>query len=394
MPTLSEEELYARPRTLEELLPALGMTTVPPEKRAEQGQKTLMEIASMLPVLGNAMSAYDATETGESAWNNLAAGNYKAGAIDAGLTGLNAIGAVLGLPIGKTVKEVAKAGKDTVNVFVPAVDDSMADLARELRANPRKLPDGRREPPAKNSTVLKKTGKLFNAEGRLMEEIPDTGMEITEALVRPGMQTDVGRLAKHPELFDQFPHLKGTKVQFADLLEDGTPLASSMTKRDGSFLMSTNRANTKGDLAKLLQYQISNEAGYAPAVRHSLGDAYAGLASSAERASTAAAGSPSNVADIAAYLDRVTGAKNTLDSMLAKGMPTKAEQAFGRMNAGNLLARSARNRATATPHSLQTNPYPFTDFERYLPLVPEGLTPEQTREFIANWRALGSGRGK
>ena len=381
--SMSEEELYRQPTSLEALLPALGATTVPKAQQGAQQLDNLVTLLGITPVIGNAISAYDATQTGQSAANAFASGDTRGGLIDTGLTGLNAVAAVLGLPVGNAAKQVAKAGKDTVSVFLPAVDDALSDTARELR-----------NASAKNATVLKKTGRMFSPEGRVLEEIPDNNMQVVQELLRPGMQTDLGRLVKHPELFDQMPALKRTPVEIAKQTPGEVPLMSSYTKKDGTFLLPAGRENVKGDLAKLIQYKISEQAGMSPAVRHSLSDIYERLASSAEKAAGAAPGGPSDLEALTKYLETVRSGKSMVDDFVSRGMPTKAEQAFGTISAGNVLAKRARNRANATDHSLRTNSYPLVGMESMLPLMPENLTPEQAREFIANWRKFGSGRGR
>ncbi len=389
MPSISEEELYARPRTLEDLLPALGMTTVPLEKRAEQGQKTLMEIASMLPVVGNAISAYDATETGGNAWNNLAAGNYKAGAIDAGLTGLNAIGAVLGLPIGKTAKEVAKAGKDTANVFVPAVMDATSDRAKDMRLSGKSPRD-----------IWAETGRFFGPEGRLRENISDAGMAFKPGL-EPYTTQSLGDVISHPELFDQFPTLAKSRVALKGPLRDRVGDAARTTA-DGTFELPLNAS--KGDVAKLLQYTIADQHGFSPALRHGTDKLRAQLAGTIERAAGANHETPKDLAALAAYIERINSTGSNFEDLLTRQGMSAAEKRTQQRIAGNADAKRVRYMANTEgaesvyPYGTSPNFWPKAQKQRpqpwdsIVPIIPENLDSEGVRQFLARWHTYGSGR--
>lgn len=384
MPSMSEEELFSRPLTMEELIPMLGATTVPPERREQQGIETALAVLGMLPVIGNAMSAYDATETGESAWNNLAAGNYRTGAIDAGLTGLNAAGAVLGLPFGKAAGRVAKAGKDTANVFIPAVDDAATDAARELRAGH-----------AKPSTIHRKTGRVIVPEGKFLEEISDRPMTLNAERIKPGHTMLLSKLADHPELFDHFPQYRDTPVEFGRHIPGKPSLAVASTKPDGTMLLPVNN-EVKGNLAKLLQYDLNNKHGLAGSVRHAYAGGREAFAKSAESAAKMPVEAPGDLRAMAAYLEAVNSVKAKSDMFMNKGMTEKAARIFGDVSAGNALAHRAKVRANATEHSLKSQPHIYGDknFEELVPLIPEGASPAQVQDFLRSWHTLGAGVGR
>ena len=377
--SVSEDDVYFGGSPIDRLKTELKHSPRVSEQQAAQNRKASgRAVLESLPVVGNVMAAGDAMDMGQAAIDDFKRGDY-AGAFKKKVASKAfGLAALIGLPVGKTAANVVKGASSRAGVFVPATDDAAADTARELRS------EG-----AKNSTVFKKTGKVFNPEGTLMEEIPDSGMEVRQALVQPGMQTDVGRLIKHPELFEQFPHLKNVPVQIAKQEPGGSPLMSSLTKRDGTFVFPA-KENIRGDVAKLLQYQISDESKFAPAVRHSLHEIYSRLAGSAERAASAAPGGTGDIRALVSYLNMLQSGKGMVDDLVARGTPGKAEQAFGSVSAGNVLAKKASHRANAPAHQLAV--YPFPDFERTLPLVSEKLAPEQVRQMLLDWRQFGAGR--
>lgn len=386
---MTEEELLRSLSPLDDV-PNLGATTVPKAKRGEQQRENAMTGLSVLPVIGNAISAYDATQTGGAAYDAFAAGDTKGGAINAGLTGLNAVGALLGLPVGKTAKAAAKSGKDSVNVFVPAVDDAATDRARDMRASGKT-----------NAEVWKDTGRIFGAEGTPREVLSDSAMKIDTSKIRRGYDVPLGDVVQHPELFDYMPSLRSQKITQAGAKPDGEPLRTARTNLQGVMeLPLTNKANN--DLAKLLQYKIADDAGLPPAMRHDVGGMRRDLADTASKAASARYETPQDLEAVAAYLNKITGLRGALDQ--SEGSKFGSSLVTSR-SSGNVDAKHASQLAPFTADELRAA-YPYTRnrqkggvdrpaaFENLLPLLRPDATPEQVQATLRNWYQFGSGKDR
>lgn len=91
--------------------------TVTPEQASANRWTTGKDALSVTPIIGQAMSAYDAGQGAGQAYDAFSQGEVKKGLLASALTALSGIGAVTGLPFGRMAGNAAKAGKDTASAF-------------------------------------------------------------------------------------------------------------------------------------------------------------------------------------------------------------------------------------------------------------------------------------
>jgi hypothetical protein len=134
--SMSEDEVYFGYNPIDDLRRNVNVGSFTPEQARQNRLSTGYEVLGFIPGPGNVISAHDAYTSGQSARNALAEGNYRGAAVDTALAGLSALGAVLGLPVGKYAKRAAEAGRNTLFSGVRGgVDDlPMDDASRLARA--------------------------------------------------------------------------------------------------------------------------------------------------------------------------------------------------------------------------------------------------------------------
>lgn len=125
--SVSEDEVQFGVNPIDELRRTVNTRSFTPEQAAENRQKSLWEALSVIPGPGNVISAKDAYNSAGDASNAYQAGDYKGAAIHGGLSGVSALGAVLGLPFGKHMKRAADAGADSLYA-IPAWHGSPHDF--------------------------------------------------------------------------------------------------------------------------------------------------------------------------------------------------------------------------------------------------------------------------
>lgn len=125
--SVSEDEVQFGGNPIDELRRTVNTRAFTPEQAAENRQKSLWEALSVIPGPGNVISAQDAYNSAGDASNAYQAGDYKGAAIHGGLSGVSALGAVLGLPFGKHMKRAADAGADSL-FAIPAWHGSPHDF--------------------------------------------------------------------------------------------------------------------------------------------------------------------------------------------------------------------------------------------------------------------------
>lgn len=394
--SVSEEDLYRGTGSpidrLKSELTARNIARVSPERAAENRTASRTEALGMLPVVGNVMAGKDAYDIGREAVDDFRSGNYSDAMKKKILSKLFATAAMLGLPTSRTAGQVARGASSRANVFVPATDDAGADLAREMRA------EGRG-----NQEIWKESGKFYGPEGTLREMISDRPMTmkmrnpVPDQNVTHRLEDVIG----HPELFEQFPELRGHPVRFKPATSDRY-LNSARTDPRGDFEVPTDVAPS--DFAKLLQYEIARRSGYSPAARHGVEQYRGELAGTLERAARGAYKTPADLDALAAYTNRIQDERGVLDALIAQKGAKGALQATNRV-AGNADARRVQHMSTQ-PGSENVYPYGTGEFwprkernraisfENTFPLIPPRSSPEQAREFLLNWRTLGSGAAK
>ena len=111
--------------------------TVSPEQRAKNLRQTGEEALGVLPVIGNAIAARDAYTGAGEAYDAFSQGDYKRGGIAGLMAAMSGVGAVTGLPVGKTAASVAKDGSRTLNIFAgpTAKTADKAALAKQVAQN-------------------------------------------------------------------------------------------------------------------------------------------------------------------------------------------------------------------------------------------------------------------
>jgi len=388
--TVSEDDVEFRGDPLAELARTVNTQSTPKGQEGEAKRENLEALLSILPVVGNVISGRDMFDSAGATSEALLAGDKKGAAINAGLTGLNAAGAVLGLPFGKAAKQAAKAGKDSVNVFVPATDDSLADLAREMR-----------EGGSRNLEVHKETGKFFGPEGVLKEEIPDykAKMKITP---EPHTSTKVRDTIEHPELFEQFPELGDLRIDWKAPSANRMQNAARTKDNIGGLEIVSNTPKPISDISKLLQYVISAREGFSPAFRHGEANIRSDLLGTLDRANKSGLTSPKDLEALTAYSERVKRDLGLLDDVTDQYRQNKV---VGR-NAGNVEAKQVLERATMegtdkffpyatgkrVPYKAQQASARTAGYQQILPLIPQNATQAQAQNLVRDWYTLGSGR--
>ena len=385
--SVSENEVELGGSPIDRIKRELKFTPRVSEAQAAENRAASRDAAlSSLPVVGNIMAARDAYGSGKQAAEDFKAGRYGDFIKNRIISKATALSAMLGLPVGRTAANAVRGASSRTNVFVPSVQDDVYDRVHEQRRLG-----------MKNHSVANRTGRVFSAEGKLLEEIPDRTMQVNKELIAPGAKMQLGDLIQHPELFEHYPHLRNIPVEFTPVGVDGKPFRGGLTRADGSFLLSSNVEDQRGDVAKLLQHVISAESGMSPGVRHSLADVYGNIEGSAALARQGRYRKPSDVDAVNAYLQQLGDAKGSVDGLVGQGLIAKATDRFGRRSAGNVLAKRVQARVTMPEQAIPFNRYPFggedVDFAKQIPLLRREMTPDQIREAIVNYKDFGAGKG-
>lgn len=346
------------------------------------------DLLSIVPGPGNIISAADAAGAAVGAKDEASAGNYGRAALRGGEAALSALGAVAGVPFGRLAKNAAQGASSRTNVFVPAGDSPKASMAKAWR-----------EHGVPNEDIHRGTGLAYDPGGNLRREIIDFPMKVDLSKARPGTIFQLGDVVDHPELFKTRPELRHQPVQITTYRDKITGKGSSATDPEtGVFMLSTaDGGNIKGDLAKMLQYRISDDAGFPAALRHR--DQGAHL----DQAMKLAAGSGSpHAAEYVSMLDRAK--QKYFADVAAKGRQSAGAE-LQSQSAGNLESRHVKARATE-PGDI-SGVYPWTRNPDYMrtvghqkparfgdvfPLPPESITkPSAMADFLERWKKYGSG---
>lgn len=358
-----------------------------PEQIAANKATTANDLASVTPVLGNAMSA-------ESAAQNYAdmakADNWWDAAKSGAFGALDTAGAVTGLPWGKAARQAAKGGSSRASMFVPVEEDDVANTARLMR-----------EKGAKNADVHKETGLVFGPDGTMREFVPNKKLDIDWSY-KPGDVTTVGAMFNHPELFKREPWIQNRVVKVTDAVEQKPgQMPRGVSRTDpttGDFLFSTMGGDPYADAAKLLQYDVNDRYGFSPAGRHGLQNNLADM----NAAQLGAMGADAPLHMKRAYADSLDKVKrDVVEGGIARGdrYPHMDKQ-IGARTAGSTDAKVVR---ASTTHDIgypyaQNSPWlkggwSMPSFGEMLVLPPKGMTPEDWAQFIPDWYRYGSGKG-
>lgn len=377
-------------------------------ERTKNKEQNLYDALSIVPVVGNAIAGYEAGKAGGQAYQDFSEGDNVSGAINTGMAGLNTLGAVLGLPVGKAAKAAAKDASRRTNVFVPADDDPWAEAAQTMYEN---LPKNYSRPDKANKAVFRDLDLFYGPDGRLRKEISDADMRTTAARFRAGDEAPLEDVISHPELFNAMPDLRGTPVRFTDERANNGARIARMTP-EGGYEMSAGGQPVfnRMQLAKLNQYNIADQAGFTPASR-------IGADSKMEDIDAAIANVRQAMDDeivppgsAQAYLDSLIKHKKLAtqaligkpgSSKLLKEagfdndyMPTPfdrkkaAKDYLYRKNAGNQEVTTVKDR-----HKKKGGyPYDGVPLADTLVLPPRGVIGADLADFLTNWRTYGAGR--
>jgi hypothetical protein len=186
---------------LRESIEMHGAADVSPEKRAENLKTTAYDVASSLPVVGNAISGKEAVESGRRAIDAGRSGNLKRALVEAGLTGLNTAGAVMGLPWGRGASQAAQDGASTARIFAGPTAKT-ADHAALARAQEMAAAG------ADRADIWRDTGWFAGPDGKWRFEIDDSGARLT-GTVGPTLD----KTLEHRALYDAYPDLRNVEAE-------------------------------------------------------------------------------------------------------------------------------------------------------------------------------------
>jgi hypothetical protein len=370
----------------------------PPTEPADETRLgNIHELAGMLPVTGNAMAAADAYGAGQEAVAALKARRWKDAALSGGEAALGAAGALSPLPWGRSAGRAAKAGKDAVNVMIPAGPGAERQ-AHQLR-------DIGRDP----DRIYRETqGLILGPEGSVRKEISDAKLAMNRHY-EPGDVVPLSQAIDHPRLFAAQPQLRDRPLFITDEVDSrSAPVAR--TTDTGAFVLNP-KANVRAALAKMLQYEIGKDAGFAAPLRHGEKAFEAGIESARGRADALDLADPKMRQMVDAYLDDLMqhreqyGLHKELSQFAGpRGKMSDAAARATAKNAGNLDAATVAARSPLEAQGLREK-WPYARYQgkattrqpawgESLVLPPPEMEGEELAEFIRRWGTYGAGRGK
>lgn len=159
--------------------------------------KTGAAILGSLPVIGNAMSAYDAWRGGQAAVEAARAGDIRGTALNATATGLSALGALSPLPWSRRAGQMVEGAGSTARIFAgpsaKTADHVKLTQAEEMR-NAGVAPE----------EIWRETGWFWGHDGKPRFEIDDSGATVDRSAIGPEVRP-LGEVLHHPELYAAYP---------------------------------------------------------------------------------------------------------------------------------------------------------------------------------------------
>lgn len=371
------------------------------KEATEARSKNMQAVLEMLPVSGNYLAGEAAVDDFGRARENFKDLELHKAAGNAALGGLNAVGAVVGMPWGAAAGKAAKGAASRLNTFVPVEEGKLSELARDMR-----------ERGASNEEVFRHSGLFFGPDGTMRRTIPDRMRMDTN--YKPGDKTTVGALVDHPRLFREMPELQNRVVNVTDDLDR---YAAQMGRRKGvvntdpvtdEWNMSVAGGNPYADIAKLLQYDITKKVGFSQAGRHRYDDQLQDINTAQLRASMADA-DPAAVSAYVKHLEdekgRVIGNKSGVAPGRGQRKQKDMSMDFMNRNAGSTDAKIVRGQVydkgseRVYPYATQNAPwigggYVAPGFENLTVLPPTKMTKEDWTMFLEDWHRFGSGKGR
>lgn len=166
------------------------------EPSSEKRAATVRDIASVLPVIGNAMAVGDTYAAGRDAMRAAREGRYRDAAVDTGIAGVSALGALSPVPWGRAAGQAAAEGATTARIFAGpgarTADHEALRRAEEMRWQGRS-PD----------EIWRETGWAWDeARDQPYFEISDDATRLM-----PGQAQTVGQAIDHPALKAAYPDI-------------------------------------------------------------------------------------------------------------------------------------------------------------------------------------------
>lgn len=190
-------ELAAKPREM----------TV--DERWRNYATTGADVAGSLPVIGNVMSAYDAYQGGKGAVDAAQAGDVRGAALNTGVAGLGALGAVSGIPWSRAAGEVARDARSTARMFA-GPKAKTADLKALAKAEKMRAAGAGRD------EIWKKTGWSWRKDGSPYFEIDDSKATFDfENLIDESRRLD--DVLKHDEFYKAYPESREVLIVSAPI---------------------------------------------------------------------------------------------------------------------------------------------------------------------------------
>lgn len=364
------------------------------DEKRKNASETIEAGLGMTPVIGNAMSAEDAYDSGSLASDAFREGNTRAGLMHSALAALSGVGAVTGLPIGKAAKGAARGASSRAGVFVPAWDDVQIKDVLSRRMDDQPLRD-----------IYRDTGAFIDPGGKVLREIPDAGMTPGMGNFKPGDTATLGEYVDHP-IFDVRPQYRDIATHFTDKRDSPLRGLSPVyrTTPAGDFEISLAPGDPRKGVAKLLQYQIAKDENLPAAMRHEV-DIPETMRKATMDFKSVTPGGIKDLDALAAYVDKMTMMRDEMMGNLKMADPKRVAKVKANTyesNAGNVNARAVAGRA-AFEDAPNYYPYqrrvPYINRSRALPeyqdiwtIPPEGSSADDLMEFLRNWRQFGSGR--
>ncbi len=381
-----------------------GKKTYSPAEAKQNIARTLEGAARTMPILGNALSVRDIAEAKGEAQRFREQG-FDQNADRQDRLALAAVpGAVLPAMSGAASAEGAAS---RAGVFVPAGEktvERVREMASRIAAGERTSIGSGRFPPSERGFV--------SPEGIVKSEISDLPMTMQPRRFAPGDKAPLGDVVEHPELFDRYKVLKDAPVQFGQPTGRSDPVArtfgDTMELAPRSYDSRTNPDWMRRNIAKLLQYKVSQGSNFALATKHGTDNTLAAIDDALARTRDAMEGNTlSNIGN--KYIHYLNGMRDRITSKMRAGAndpwvaerfsdpdvtPTRKD--ISRILSEGIAARTAGNLEAQVTRQRFSNPGDATppanmNYGGLIVLPPAG---GNISEFINNWARYGQGSGR
>lgn len=348
------------------------------EQKAANAKVNQDAVLDALPVVGNYRAARRAVDSGELALvhnRNQRSGEF---AKHAGLFGADVLGALSPLPFGKLAKEVAKGAKDSAAVFIPAPASKKAEKAFQMR-----------DEGASNPEIAKETRRFFGSEGKLRVEADDYKVPVNLKRFQHGDVAPLQDVFPHHGVFSHHGDLKTAPVR---MFKPNTTNAVAYKDPNGTLALplTGDEKWSREQLAKLVQYNLAEKAGFSRAVTHNPQDTLKDYTETIRRVQDII-DNPKPGDDIGAAL----AWREHAEPMFKRLQEAATNPDFSKFNrlskrfGGNLDARAVRSRSEGAN---KVYPYDAQQWLATTAIPHQTSTRDELAEFLANWKNYGVGR--